>query len=184
MKTVSIVFFLIILFCAVPAFTQEISLPPYDRSVVYFVRTSVIAQTFPCSYFDSTDFIGEFNGREYVRYECRPGFHLFWAEADNRDFVEADLEGGKIYFIETVPIGSWTTDFRLVPIDPEDEKKMNKVLRLLTQKEPKSFTAQALEEETQRSKEGISKGLEKYRKKKSKGLTISYLGKDMNYSVE
>src|SRR5258708_5671525 len=82
---------------------QEIPPAPEGKSVVYFVRSSSLGFAVNFSYFDSAALIGRFNGPKYIRYECAPGSHLFWARSENRSFVEAQLEAGKIYFIQAIP---------------------------------------------------------------------------------
>jgi hypothetical protein len=132
-------------FCA----AQVIPPAPSDKAVVYFVRTSSLGFAINFSYFDSTRLIAKFNGPKYFRYECEPGSHLFWARSENRDFVEAEVEGGKIYFIEAVPkMGGIKAGVALVPLNPNDEKKMDKVLKLLNKKSPETFTEEEIAKET------------------------------------
>lgn len=71
---------------------QEIPPAPADKAVVYFVRTSGLGFAINFTYIDSVTLIAKANGTNYVRYECDPGNHLFWARSENRDFVEAELE--------------------------------------------------------------------------------------------
>src|SRR5262245_4332351 len=108
-------------------FAQGITPAPDDKAVVYFVRTSSLGFAINFSYFDSTKLIGRFNGPKYIRYECAPGAHLFWGRSENRDFVEAEVEAGKIYFIEAIPkMGAMKAAIQLEPVDPNDPKKMEK----------------------------------------------------------
>ncbi len=161
---------------------QSIEPPPADKAVIYFARTSSLGFAINFSYFDSTTLIGVFNGPKYIRYECEPGSHLFWARSENRDFIEAEVEAGKIYFIEAiVKMGAVKAAVELQPVDPNDGKKMDKIFKLLNKKTAESFTAQELEAETERLQDAIIRGMEKYEDEKKKGKTNAQLKKTMFY---
>jgi hypothetical protein len=156
---------------------------PENKAVVYFVRPSVLGVAINFSYFDSASVIGKFNGRKYLRYECDPGNHLFWARSENRDFVKANLEKGKVYFIEAIPtMGALKARVVLNPLDPRDAARMNSVFKLLNKKPSESFTAEALEIENQNLKAVIENGLEKYRKDKQQGIPDKKLAETMCYN--
>ena len=161
---------------------QDMEPAPTDKAVIYFTRTSSLGFAINFSYFDSTTVIGVFNGPKYIRYECEPGKHLFWARSENRDFVEAEVEAGKIYFIEAlVKMGAVKAGVELEPVDPSDTKKMEKILKLMGKKESESFTAEELQKETERLGDAITSGLQKYEEDKKKGKTNAQLNKNMFY---
>ncbi len=130
-------FFLI----ALSVIGQNIEPAPSDKAVVYFTRTSSLGLAINFSYFDSTKLIGVFNGPKYIRYECEPGRHLFWAKSENRDFIEAEVEAGKIYFIEAfVNMGAIKAGVDLQPVDPNDARMMKKIFKLMNRKPSVWFT--------------------------------------------
>src|SRR5262245_18356025 len=137
-------FLFIILFGSITLLSraQEIAPAPADKAVVYFVRPNALGFAVSFSYFDSTRVIAKFNGPKYFRYVCEPGHHLFWARSENHDFVEADLEAGKVYFIEAiVEMGESKAVVNLDPVsDPKDPQQMKKILKLLERKSPETFT--------------------------------------------
>ncbi len=52
-----------------------------------------------------------------MRYECDPGENLFWASAENKEFVNANLKDGGTYIvIGENKMGMWSTGIRLIPI--------------------------------------------------------------------
>ena len=162
--------------------SQEIPPAPAEKSVVYFVRASGLGFAINFTYFDSTKLIGKGNGTNYIRYECEPGHHLFWARSENRDFVEAEVEAGKIYFIEVVPqMGAIKAGVQLKPVDPSNEKTMKRILKLLDKKTPENFSAEELEKEAENSKDVMERGLEKYREEKEKGKKTDCLEKEMYF---
>lgn len=82
----------------------ELKNPQPGKSVVYFVRTNSSGNLINFRHFDYDKFIGKFSGEGYLRYECDPGKHGFWVGASNSSYVTAELEAGKIYVIETIPV--------------------------------------------------------------------------------
>jgi len=82
---------------------QNIEPAPADKAIVYFVRTSSLGFAINFSYFDSTKLVGKFNGPKYIRYECDPGSHLFWARSENKDFVEAEVDAEKSISLKPSP---------------------------------------------------------------------------------
>ena len=161
---------------------QNIAPAPADKAVIYFVRPSGMGFAINFSYFDSTKLIGKFNGPKYIRYECDPGKHLFWARSENRDFVEADVEAGKIYFIEAiVQMGALKAAVNLDPVDPKDSKRMKKIMKLLSKKPSESFTQEELTTEENSMQDVVVRGLEKYNNDKQKGTAWPQLVKSMYY---
>ena len=177
--------FLIILisFTALFASAQEINPAPADKAVVYFVRSSALGFAINFHFYDSTKLLGKFSGTNYFRYECEPGSHLFWARSENRDFVEAELEAGKIYFLEVVPqMGAIKAGVKIYPIDPSDEKKMAKMFKLLNKKPPVLLVDESPVAETNNVDEVVVRGLEKYKEEKEKGKSMARLEKTMHYT--
>ena len=127
MKKISLIISLLTVSFA-SSWSQGIKPPPEGKAVVYFVRVSKLGMIIDFTYFDSAKVIGQFNSQNYIRYECEPGKHLFWAHSENQDFITADLEAGKIYFVEAVPsLGMLYAQVFLHPIDPSDSKRMEKL---------------------------------------------------------
>lgn len=82
----------------------ELTNPSPGKSVIYFVRTNGSGYLINFRHFDYDKFIGKFAGAGFIRYECDPGEHVFWVGASNSSYVTANLEEGKIYVIETIPV--------------------------------------------------------------------------------
>jgi hypothetical protein len=165
---------------------QNIEPAPEDKAVVYFVRTSAMGAAINFSYFDSTSLIGKCNGKNYIRYECEPGSHLFWARSENKSFVEADIDPGKIYFLDAIPkLGFGKAKVTLLPMEPNsDDKKMQKIFKLLGKKDPVTFTAEELEKELEKKDDVIDRGMKKYAEEKAEGKEIAQLKKTMFYKED
>ena len=174
---------LVLLLSITNCISQNIEPAPEGKAVVYFVRTSSIGFAINFRYFDNDKYIGKFNGPKYMRYECEPGNHLFWAKSENKAFVEAELEAGKIYFIQAIPkMGAIKAGVHLEPANPNDKKSMIKITKLLNKKPSESFAQEELEKETIELNGLIVTSLEKYEKIKEKGKNIVRLDKSMYYT--
>ena len=155
--------------------TQSIEPAPSEKAVVYFVRSSMFGFAINFTYFDSTKVIGRFNGHKFLRYECDPGEHLFWARSENRDYVKADLEAGKIYVIDVIPqMGAVTARVRLVPINSSNYK-MKKTQKLLTKGKSESFTERELAVLQKETVDIVARGLERYKKLAASVKTLGNL---------
>lgn len=163
---------------------QGITPPADGKAVVYFVRVALAGALINFSYFDNDKYLGKANGDNYLRYECEPGEHLFWATSENRDFVTAELEAGKIYFLEGVPrMGAIKAAVQLVPVDPKNVKKMTKIQKLVKKRAPKSLTEAELQAANNEQKEKIANGLEKYKEEVAQGRQVDRLEKTMYYEI-
>lgn len=175
MKKLSI---LLLLAITSAAFAQEIPPPPAGMSTVYFFRTSSLGAAINFSYFDSTRLIGRFNGPKYIRYDCRPGAHLFWARSENKDFIEADLQPDKIYFILAVPqMGAFKAAVQIEAVDPGDIKTLEKIAKLMAKKPGETFTPEKLASDEKDLKDAVANGMERYQELKAKNTAIPKLDK-------
>lgn len=161
----------------------QINVPPpaAGKSAVYFVRTSNMGMAINFSYFDSLQLIGRFAGPAWIRYECEPGHHLFWARSENRDFVEAELEAGKVYFIlADVAMGGIKAQVDLIPVNPKiDTKIMGRINKLINKSAGEHFS----EEELARDRADLEKAVERamitYAEEQRKGVEHHRLMADM-----
>jgi len=181
MKNIALALLALLLFSFSTA--DGIKPPSEGKAVVYIARTSSLGILINFSYFDKDKFIGKFHGHGYIRYECEPGEHIFWAHSENRDFVTADLEAGKIYFIEAIPkMGGLKARVRLMPVNPsQDTKEMQIIESQVSKIDAETFTAEYLQTENEKWKDDIQKGLERYQELVSKQEKIERLNKDMYY---
>lgn len=169
-----------LLFISVSVFGQGVEPVPSDKAVVYFARPSSFGFAINFSYFDSTRLIGIFDGHKYIRYECQPGRHLFWARSENKDFVEAELEAGKVYFIEAiVQMGLIKAGVELKPVLPDDKERVKRVVKLINERPSSSLSVQHLNSEATRLSNVIERGMKQYAELKSQNKLIVQLSKEM-----
>jgi hypothetical protein len=66
--------FLLLLFLSFQTFSQiqaeKIAPPTKGKSVIYFLRTTGLGALMNIRYFDKEQYLGRFNGVNYLRYEC------------------------------------------------------------------------------------------------------------------
>jgi hypothetical protein len=183
MKSFAAAFTILTVLCFLQVDAQSIEPAPADKAVVYFVRTSSMGFAINFTYVDSALLIGKFSGQGYIRYTCDPGKHLLWARSENRDFVEADVEAGKIYFIEAiVTMGAMKAAVQLDPTNPKDEKAMKRILKIISKNQAETFSDQELKAEQIKKQDAVRKGLEKYATDKQKGKKMNVLDRSMFYS--
>lgn len=182
MKKIMLTLLIPVLFAFSPSPVSEVTPPAKGKAVVYFTRTSSMGMLINFNFFDKDKFIGKFHGTGYIRYECEPGEHLFWARAENRDFITAELEADKIYFVEAEPkMGLATSRVELKPIDPKkDDKKVTRIEKLINRKEPDTTTPEEIASEDQK-KDQIANAVKDFEETvKPKGKT-DRLTKEMFY---
>lgn len=127
-----IILSLLVFIVATFAFGQSFKKPSEGKSLVYFVRFSGTGALINFKYFDGEKYLGKMNGVNYFIYECDPGEHVFWAAAENRDYIKGELRANSTYIIEVRPtMGAFKAAVRLHPISPDNEKALKKVNKIL-----------------------------------------------------
>jgi hypothetical protein len=134
------VLLIVVVLFATAMYSQDLKKPSEGKSLVYFVRSSSVGFLINFKYFDGEQYLGKFNYGKYLVYECEPGKHLFWSKSENSDYLEAELEAGKVYIIDSEPqMGAIKAAVKLVPFDNNQnnyknikkyEKKKRKYIRV------------------------------------------------------
>jgi len=74
--------------------------PRPGTSVVHFLRSPMPESKFPRAIlFDDTHYIGRVQQDQQVVYETNPGKHLFMIVSLDAEFLEAELEPDKVYYV-------------------------------------------------------------------------------------
>lgn len=164
---------LILLFLLVSFFShsQVLDTPKEGKAIVYFTRYDAAGFLINFKYFDGEKYLGKFNYGKYLVYECEPGKHIFWSKSENFDFVEANLEAGKVYIIDSRPqMGAFKAAVKLVVFNKELDnydrykKRIFKSLEKGTRFIPNEQEVKAEEAEI---KDIIEKGMAKFAKLKN-----------------
>jgi len=177
MKNYFLLFSLFILVLASKAQEQDSLVNP--KATVYFTRASSLGVLINFTIFDGDKAIGRFNGGKYMKYECEPGKHLFWARSENKSFVEAELLAGERYIIDVIPkMGAIKASVELVPVD-KNNYKLKPIQKLLANKRAEYFSETDLENLQKEMEDVIKRGLEKYNENKNSKHKISKLLPEM-----
>ena len=157
------------------AIAQGFQPPSEGKSVVYFTRINSTGSMVNFKYYDYDKFIGKFKGKNYMRYECSPGEHLFWASAESKDFITAELEEGKTYIIAVEgKMGMMSAGVMF--LTTEDERKLKRALTIINKKAPIVMSQEEIDNENQELEEYIATKLSKYEnewKEENENLHIS-----------
>lgn len=155
------------------AFAQELDTPKEGKVLVYFTRYDATGFLINFKYFDGDKYLGKFNHGKYMVYECEPGKHIFWSKAENFDFVEAELEAGRVYIIDSRPqVGAIKAGVNLVIFNKElsnydrYKKRIFKSLENGTRYLP---SEDDINKEAEEIIDLTAKGMEKFKKLKSEG---------------
>lgn len=186
------IFLFIVLLFSVVNYSQELKKPSEGKVLVYFVRSSAIGFLVNFKYFDGDKFLGKFNYGSYLIYECDPGKHVFWARSENTNFIEAELESGKVYIVDSeAKMGAIKAGVKLVPFDTNSEhyktpkkyeRKRKNILESILKKKEYTISNEDLEEFKKDYEGIIKKSIEKYNKLKEKGEEFVQVLPEMYYN--
>src|SRR5690348_12397408 len=104
--------------------------PEEGKALVVFMRPSMLGFAIQSSVYDThgagNEFIGIVSAKTKVAYQAAPGNHLFMVIGENADFMNADLQAGKTYYVLVSPrMGAWKARFSLLPIHDDASAKYN-----------------------------------------------------------
>jgi hypothetical protein len=125
-------------------------------------------------------FIGAFKKKNYMRYECDPGEHLFWASSENKEFLTVDLkEGGTYIVLVDVIIGGWKPHVGLKPITADDTKLFERAKELINKKPPVVTPESKIVSTNKKLSEFIPKMLDRYENEWKAKRNFKHISQDM-----
>ena len=153
--------------------TAQVKQAPKDKAVIYFICPFKIGGALRTNIYVDNKIIGKLSGKNYIRHKCEPGDHIFWALAENVDYVTADVEAGKIYVIDVIPhTGMLVKWIRLQPVDP-DKYKMKRMQKIIAKRIPLTFSEEKLAKwQNYNDKTIIPVGLKEFEERKVKSLHL------------
>lgn len=173
----------IMLFISLSSHAQELLKPSAGKSLLYFVRFNGTGALINFKYFHSDQYLGKFSGINYFAYEADPGEHVFWVGAENREFLEATLEADQVYMIEVRPtMGALKAAVKVLPIDPNDTKTVNKIKKTLDKKPPISMDREKFSDEGESLGFYIENGMKKYQSDKANGKSFAQLKPEHSFT--
>ena len=99
--------------------------PAADKAAVVFLRPSDLGWAIGSSVFelrpDQDRFIGIVSAHKKLVYYVQPGHVRFLVISEATDFIQADLDAGKTYYVLVTPrIGLWKARFSLRPVESRE----------------------------------------------------------------
>lgn len=103
----------------------DVEAPRPGKALVIFLRPGaggrLIENMISSTVFDDQDPVAILMGDTYAAYQTTPGKHRFMVLGEAADFMDADLDAGKVYCAMIVRrFGVWRTRFSLKPVTPHD----------------------------------------------------------------
>jgi hypothetical protein len=95
-----------------------------DRATIVFIRPSSYAAGLVVTILDDGGrFVGDALASSYFVHRARPGEHTFIGWAENTSALSANVEAGKIYFVEVeVKLGALSARAHLKALTPRSER--------------------------------------------------------------
>lgn len=188
MKTIK--FLMLIFFSSfllTTAQAQGFKTPAEGNAAIYFVRVSSWGSLTSFEYFRNEEFIGVFKGKNYMRFEYPAGKQLFWASSEDKEFLECDLQAGKIYVVlVNIEMGAWKARIGLEPVTSTTHKAFDRIINLVNEKNP-VVTSQAKIDKTKRKlarKDFVNTVMDKYNTIWKGGGNIKQISADMFMPIE
>lgn len=95
----------------------SLAAPAKDKAIVRFMRPSGFGYAINFNLLDGYKVIGNSVAKSQFDYPAEPGHHLFIATAENKVFLEADLEPAKVYYVITrIYPGAWKARVAFLPV--------------------------------------------------------------------
>jgi hypothetical protein len=110
--------------------------PGPDDAVIVFLRPEGTTSATQASLFDVTDgksntLIGILAAMKKLAYRTTPGRHVFMAIGEEADFITANLEAGKLYYVLLMlEQGGWKPSFSLQPVRAGEHGQLTERLAL------------------------------------------------------
>jgi hypothetical protein len=152
----------------------DISSLDNNTALVTFIRPAFVGAAIQFRMWDSGNFIGHLSSQSYIQYKTTPGKHLFLARAENWSCVEAELEGGKSYFIiGKVRMGLMKARVALDPVNKEDNISEEKINTWLTKLSATGADPSKVEAYTKAGAAQIKKAINNIEQGRAKCNTLS-----------
>jgi hypothetical protein len=177
-----LVFVLMTLLSCQSVFAQGFQPPAEGKAVVYFICATPNLASF--EYFHNDKYIGTFKGKNYMRYECEPGKHLFWASSENKEFIEADLAGGTYIVMVSIETGAMKARVGLNPITSKNTEEFIKALGIVKDKELTVSSPKQVDKMNERLKDFITEKLKMYNDVWKKKYNYPIISPDMAIQKE
>ncbi len=183
MKTKTLFFCLIASIISISINAQGFTKPSEGKAVIYIIYKTVGAST--QLIFDGDKLIGTLKMDQYLRYECKPGNHIFIGSIGmQKGFLTVEMEEGKIYIVKMrveEKLGGVAPYFKF--IDFNKENQMKKMTKLVNSKAPAEMDPAKKDKWAKRWKKPMAKAIIKFKTKLKKKNKHQHISADMDYKI-
>lgn len=100
----------------------ELDAPAADEAAVVFYRPAFMGHAVHAAVYEDDEFVGFVMADSHHVHRTTPGTHRYAVVSESADFMDAELDGGRIYFAQVVPrMGWWRARFSLLPVGHESK---------------------------------------------------------------
>jgi hypothetical protein len=165
MKTNAFLICVLLLLCVqYSVFSQGFQTPSSGKCVVYFIRPEFFDRAVKFEYYDNDRYIGGWSGINYMRYECDPGTHLFWATSENKEFMPSELKAGGVYMVNVFAVyGFGKAHVQLSPLPPNNSALLNQNKNFIKSKASVYESPDKIEKINAKKRKFIEEMLNKYK---------------------
>lgn len=181
MKSKLLLSLIIILMFGPKLKSQGIQPPAEGKSVIYIVNVMLgFGET---RIYDGNSLIEIFKDKDYIRYECEPGEHLFLGlDGSGNDFFTTDFEANKIYLLSMRSVetsGFQSPEFNL--FDKTSVNEAAKILAIIDENVPNESGDKLLEKTAKKLDKRARKALIRYETKLKNKRKYIHFSKEMFY---
>jgi hypothetical protein len=162
-------------------FCQGFTKPSEGKAVVYVVN--IMLGFGKTQIHHNTECIGVLKSKDYLRYECNPGNHLFLGiETANKVFFTANLEANNTYIVQMRRIKKLSGQAPIFKaIDLNKSNKKEKILKIVNNNNPVSSETNLVKKINTKWKKFTEKAITKFEKKLRKKNKHMHISADMTY---
>jgi hypothetical protein len=114
-------------------YAQGLQPPSQGKAVIYFTRISNLSFGVTFEYFQDDKYLGEFKGRNYMKFEFDPGEYLLWAHGENVDYMTSNLKAGDVYI---VIVNVYFGKLGFTPVKITDKELFDQAMALINEQPP------------------------------------------------
>lgn len=143
------------------------------RAVVYIIRNDINAIFNTYEFYNNDEYIGGLKGFKFLKYECNTGKQLFWASAENLDFIELDLNSGGTYIIEAEYKTSFYKGRIKLNLIPSNSQNYIFLRNKILNKKPVQLKSDKIRDMNLKREKFISKSLGNYSSQKQQEIALN-----------
>ncbi len=175
--------FILFLFFFSNLYSQDSINPLVQKATVYIVRNRTSGlHTF--DFYNNNKYIGKSSGSSHLMYQCEAGKQVFWAVADNKYFLEVNLEPNETYIIEVLKESGFIKGNVKLELIKKGSDYFNYLEKIVQKKKSVQFTDDEIRIQNIKRREFIIESLKNRKDRKENGIsTNKYTSSDSIHPI-